>query len=77
MRTAFGTKEPVSEPKTVATPPTSLSAPTPPKVEKTPAARKPLKIGDCRYKTPLKLFGENFSREPEVGRNTLNVIMIF
>lgn len=44
MRTAFGTKEPVSEPKTVTTPPTSLSAPTPPKVEKTPAARKPLKI---------------------------------
>ena len=44
MRTAFGIKEPVSEPKTVATPSTSLSAPTPPKVEKTPAARKPLKI---------------------------------
>lgn len=44
MRTAFGTKEPVSVPKTVATPPTSLSAPTSPKAEKTPAARKPLKI---------------------------------
>jgi hypothetical protein len=42
--TAFGTKEPVSVPKTVTTPPTSLSAPTPPKVEKTTAARKPLKI---------------------------------
>lgn len=40
-------------------------------------ARKPLKIGDCGCETPLKLFGENFSREPEVGRNTLNVIMIF
>jgi hypothetical protein len=44
MRMAFGTKEPVSEPKTVTTPPTSLSAPTPPKAEKAPAARKPLKI---------------------------------
>ena len=44
MRTAFGTKEPVSAPKTVATTPTSLSAPTPPKAEKAPAARKPLKI---------------------------------
>lgn len=44
MRTAFGIKEPVSVPKTVAAPPTSLSTPTPPKVEKTPAARKPLKI---------------------------------
>lgn len=44
MRTAFGTKEPVSVPKTVATPPTSLSAPTPPKAEKAPGARKPLKI---------------------------------
>jgi hypothetical protein len=44
MRTAFGSKEPVSVPKTVTKPPTSLSAPTPPKVEKTPAARKPLKI---------------------------------
>lgn len=44
MRTAFGTNEPVSVPKTVTTPPTSLSAPTPPKAEKAPAARKPLKI---------------------------------
>ena len=44
MRMAFGTKEPVSEPKTVATPPTSLSTSTPPKAEKAPAARKPLKI---------------------------------
>ncbi len=52
MRTVFGTREPVSVPKT-ATPPTSLSAPTPPKVEKVPAARKPLKISS-RGKVRLK-----------------------
>lgn len=44
MRTGFGIKEPVSAPETVATAPTSLSAATPPKDQKAPAARKPLKI---------------------------------
>lgn len=47
MRTAFGTKDtktPVSVPQVVATPSASVSAPTPPKAEKAPAARKPLKI---------------------------------
>jgi hypothetical protein len=44
MRTAFGTKELVSVPKTATTPSTSVSTPTTPKVEKALAARKPLKI---------------------------------
>lgn len=47
MRTAFQpkeTKEPVSTPQVVTTPSASISTPTPPKVEKAPAARKPLKI---------------------------------
>lgn len=47
MRTALEpkeTKKPVSTPQVVTTPSTSVSTPTPPKVEKTPAARKPLKI---------------------------------
>ena len=44
MRTAFGTKEPVSVPITVAKSSTSVSAPTSPKSEKAPTARKPLKI---------------------------------
>jgi hypothetical protein len=47
MRTAFQpkeTKKPSSTPQVAASPPTSIWAPTPPKVEKAPAARKPLKI---------------------------------
>ena len=47
MRTALEpkeTKKPSSAPQVVATPSTSVSAPTPPKNEKAPAARKPLKI---------------------------------
>ena len=44
MRMAMETKEPVSVPKVAATPSTSVSAPTPPKTEKAPAARKLLKI---------------------------------
>jgi hypothetical protein len=44
MRTAFGTKEPVSVPITVAKSSKSVSAPTSPKSEKAPTARKPLKI---------------------------------
>ncbi|MBL9183457.1 MAG: hypothetical protein JNN17_15060 [Verrucomicrobiaceae bacterium] len=47
MRTAFQpqeTKKPSSTPQVVAKPSTSVSTPTPPKVEKAPAARKPLKI---------------------------------
>jgi cytoskeletal protein RodZ len=47
MRTAFQpheTQKPSSTPQVVTTPSTSVSAPTPPKVEKAPAARKPLKI---------------------------------
>jgi len=47
MRTAFQpqeTKKPSSAPQVVTKPSTSISTPTPPKVEKAPAARKPLKI---------------------------------
>ena len=47
MRTAFQpqeTKKPVSTPQVVATPPVGVWTPTPPKVEKAPTARKPLKI---------------------------------
>lgn len=44
MQTAFQPKEPVSASKVVTVPQTSLSAPTPPKAEKPPAARKPLQI---------------------------------
>ena len=47
MRTAWEPKEkknPVSTLQVVTKPSASISAPTPPKVEKTPAARKPLKI---------------------------------
>ncbi len=44
MRTAFQPKEPVSASKVATMPQTSLSAPTPPKAEKPPAARKPLQI---------------------------------
>lgn len=44
MRTALEAKKPVSVPQVAATPSTSVSAPTPPKAEKTPVARKPLKI---------------------------------
>jgi hypothetical protein len=44
MRTALKAKKPVSVPQVAATPSTSVSAPTPPKAEKAPAARKPLKI---------------------------------
>ena len=47
MRMASGIKEPttqVSAPKPAATPSTSISTSTPPKAEKAPAARKPLKI---------------------------------
>lgn len=47
MRTAFQpqeTKKPSSTPQVVATPSTSVSAPTPPKAEKAPPTRKPLKI---------------------------------
>mgnify|MGYP001492454400 CR=1 FL=1 len=44
MRTAFEIKKPITAPQVVATRSTSVSAPTPPKVEKAPAARKPLKI---------------------------------
>ena len=47
MRTALQpkeTKKPASAPQVVTTPSTSISTSTPPKVEKAPAARKPLKI---------------------------------
>ncbi len=47
MRTAWEpkeTKKPVSTPKVVTKPSAGISTPTPPKVEKAPAARKPLKI---------------------------------
>jgi len=44
MRTAFQPKEPVSAPKVATVPQTSLSAPTPTKAEKPPAARKLLQI---------------------------------
>jgi len=44
MRTAFQPKEPVSASKVATVPQTSLSAPTPAKAEKPPAARKPLQI---------------------------------
>jgi len=44
MRTAFQPKEPVSVSKVASVPQTSLSAPTLPKAEKPPAARKPLQI---------------------------------
>jgi hypothetical protein len=47
MRRAFQpqeTKKPSSTPQVVATPSTSVSTPTPSKVEKAPPARKPLKI---------------------------------
>lgn len=47
MRTAWEPKEakkPVSMPQVAATASTSPAVPTPPKVEKAPAARKPLKI---------------------------------
>jgi hypothetical protein len=44
MRTAFQPKEPVSASKVVTAPETSISAPTPAKAEKPPAARKPLQI---------------------------------
>lgn len=47
MRTAFQpqeTKKPASTSQVVTKPSASISAPTPPKVEKAPAARKPLKI---------------------------------
>ncbi len=44
MRTAFQPKEPVSVSKVASVPQTSLSAPTPAKAEKPPAARKPLQI---------------------------------
>lgn len=47
MRTAFQpqeTKKPVSTPQVAAAPSVSVSTPTSPKVEKAPAARKPLKI---------------------------------
>ncbi len=44
MRTAFQPKEPVSAAKVATVPQTSLSAPTPAKTEKPPAARKPLQI---------------------------------
>jgi hypothetical protein len=44
MRMSLETKDPVLTPKAVATPPTSISAPTPPKAEKAQTARKPLTI---------------------------------
>lgn len=47
MRMAFQpkeTKKPVSTPQVVTTPSAGISTPTSPKVEKAPAARKPLKI---------------------------------
>ena len=44
MRTAFQPKEPVPASKVTTVPQTSLSAPTPAKAEKPPAARKPLQI---------------------------------
>lgn len=47
IRTAWEpkeTKKPVSMPQVASTATTSISTPTPPKVEKAPAARKPLKI---------------------------------
>ena len=47
IRTAWEpkeTKKPVSMPQVASTATTSLSTPTPPKAEKAPAARKPLKI---------------------------------
>jgi hypothetical protein len=44
MRTAFQPKEPVSASKVATVPQASLSAPTSPKVEKAPTARKLLKI---------------------------------
>jgi hypothetical protein len=44
MRTAFQPKKHVSTPQVVTTPSAGLSAPTPPKVERAPAARKLLKI---------------------------------
>lgn len=44
MRTALEAKKPVTVSKVTATPSTSISAPTPPKAEKAPAARKRLKI---------------------------------
>lgn len=44
MRTALEAKKPVSAPQVAATPSMSVSNPTPPRVEKAPAARKPLKI---------------------------------
>lgn len=47
MRTAFGmreTRKPSSTPQVAAMPSAGISVPTPPKVEKAPAARKPLKI---------------------------------
>ncbi|HCN31384.1 MAG TPA: hypothetical protein DIT64_22300 [Verrucomicrobiales bacterium] len=44
MRIALKAKKPVSVPQVAATPSTSVLAPTPPKAEKAPAARKPLKI---------------------------------
>lgn len=53
MRTAFQPKEPVSASKVATVPQTSLSAPTPAKAEKPPAARKPLQI-TSRGKIRLK-----------------------
>ena len=56
MRTAFQrqeTKKLVSTPQVVATPSVGVSTPTPPKVEKAPAARKPLKIAS-KGKVQLK-----------------------
>lgn len=44
LRTAMQTNERVPMPKTVDRPSKMVSAPTPPKAEKSPAARKPLKI---------------------------------
>ena len=44
MRTAFQPKDPVSASKVATGHQTSLSAPTPDKIEKPPAARKPLQI---------------------------------
>jgi hypothetical protein len=44
MQTAFQPKEPVSASKAATVHQTSLSAPTPAKAEKPPAARKPLQI---------------------------------
>lgn len=53
LRTALQTNERVSTPKTIDTPAMTVSAPTPPEVEKASAARKPLKISS-RGKVRLK-----------------------